>query len=132
MAAKELIPAQQALIQTLYLHTNIVSQAAAKIGVNPRVALAWMQRPYKKEAFLQARRAAITKLIAEAKSGKIDAAMGAAAMVEQDATALETSVAVVEKFSAQDADVQAKTLQQWISELQASLTLSIDQCIEWR
>ncbi|SRR5260221_227974 len=106
--AKPLTTTQQALIQALILHSKVISEAAVQVGIETKLALAWMQTPYMRSAFEQAHKETVIRLIEEAQG---------------------------EDFSDLDADVQAKAVArrgQWLNELDGYLHAPIEQMLVWR
>ncbi|SRR6266566_2988188 len=133
MAAQPLTTQQQQLIQALLLRSTVISEAARSIRVEPATALAWMQKPYMRDAFDQARREMVTRLIEEAKAGKIDEAMGLAAIARlEDPTAIETSLKAIETFADSDPVEAAALLQRLTSELQAYRSIPLEQLLVWK
>src|SRR5260221_5277744 len=108
--AKPLTTTQQALIQALILHSKVISEAAVQVGIETKLALAWMQTPYMRSAFEQAHKETVIRLIEEAQG---------------------------EDFSDLDADagVQAKAVArrgQWLNELDGYLHAPIEQLLVYR
>jgi hypothetical protein len=130
MSTQLLNAQQQKLIQVLLLRNKVISEAAAQVGISAELARSWMQKPFMRAAFERARQETVSRLIEEARAGKVDEALQQAASISPDLTAR-----VKVNLSSLDAEDQAKAqerIQQFIGELQAFLRLPISKLIVWR